>query len=161
MWVYPERGRGSHPIWQAGPPSNGPPMPDCGKKCNQCECTPLQTSCARKHMKEHQIAQHCSQLPEWGKKCNQCNVSVLTICVSLGTWNRLTKETPFTGQNVWFVLPKTTSIPPQSQRRVIGNQTMRRMHFGRCTVNVQVKIVQSNTDAFKVKWVKVTQMRSK
>ena len=49
---------------EGGPPSNGPPMPDCGKKCNQCECTPLQTSHVRKHVKADQIVQHSSQLPE-------------------------------------------------------------------------------------------------
>ena len=47
-----------------GPPSNGPPMPDCGKKCNQCECAPLQTSHVRKHVKADQIALHSSQLPD-------------------------------------------------------------------------------------------------
>ena len=46
-----QRGRGFHPIWQE---VRGPPKPDWGKKCNQCECTSLQTSHVRKHMKAHQ-----------------------------------------------------------------------------------------------------------
>ena len=128
MWAYQgQRGEGYFSPDMArgvegGPPSNGPPMPDCGKKCNQCECVPLQTSHVRKHVKADRIARHSSQLPDSGlKKCNQCNVSVQTSHLS-----RPTKETlSCTGHNVLFAFPKTTQRPLQNQRRVMTNPNSR------------------------------------
>ena len=89
---------------EGGPPSNGPPMLDWGKKCNQCEYTPLQTSHVRKHAKAHQIAQHSSQFPDWVKTCNQCNANL-----QISNMRRHMKvlPRPTIGQNASFVTSKT------------------------------------------------------